>query len=308
MKTSPKDFFLHLGVMVALYAGAGAIINLIFTIIDYVFPNPLSYDYYGYYTSPISWPVAILIIVFPLYIFLSWLLNKDYRTTPEKRTLGIRKWLIYITLFVSGAVIAGDLIFLLYRFLSGEIVTIGFILKVLATFIVAGAIFSYYISDLRDKTRANRNKIYSIVLGVVILGLMIWGFTVFGSPAHQRMLRVDSQRVSDLQGIQWQLANYWQQKQSIPSALTDLNDPISSYMVPMDPETGEAYAYRKTGDSTFGLCANCSLESTDQNSNASFAYPKELAMGMENENWKHEAGRSCFERTIDPERYPPVRI
>lgn len=291
--------------MVALYSGAIALINLVFTIVDHIFPNPNFYGGY-YYTSPISWPVAILIIVYPLYILLSWLLNKEYRVTPEKRTLPIRKWLLYFTLFVSGAVIACDLVFLLYRFLSGEIVTIGFVLKVVVTFIVAGAIFTYYISDLRDTTRANRNKMYAIALGVVILGLIVWGFAIFGSPIKQRMLRADSQKISDLQSIQWQIVNYWQQKQVLPASLEALNDPISSFMVPVDGETGLPYGYRKVDDRKFELCADFNLENSSQME--SMAYPKELGMGRENDNWKHGARRTCFERVIDPELYPPRKI
>lgn len=305
MKTSPKDFFLHLGVMVALYSGAIALINLVFTIIDHIFPIPNFYGGY-YYTSPISWPVAVLIIAYPIYILLSWLLNKDYRVTPEKRTLAIRKWLLYFTLFVSGAVIAGDLVVLLYRFLSGEIVTTGFILKVLTTLIVAGAIFTYYISDLRDTTRASRNKIYAIALGVIIVALIAWGFSIFGSPLKQRLLRADSQKVTDLQTIQWQIVNYWQQKQVLPANLQALNDPISGFVVPVDAQNGVPYGYRTIDSRKFELCADFNLESTNQNE--SIAYPKELGMGRENDNWKHGSKRTCFERVIDPELYPPRKI
>jgi len=29
-------------------------------------------------------------------------------------------------------------------------------------------------------------------------------------------------------------------------------------------------------------------------------------VGPEATNWKHEAGRQCYERAIDPDRYPPT--
>lgn len=308
MKTSPKDFFLQLGAIVALYVGAGALINLIFTILDVVFPNQNFYS--TYYGSPISWPVAILIIVFPIFVLLTWLLNRDFRMAPEKKALGIRKWLLYVTLFVSGGVIAGDLITLLYRFLSGEIITTGFILKVFAIFIIAAGIFGYYISDLRDKTSPARNRIYAIVLGVIILALIVWGFAIFGSPAKQRKLRVDSQKISDLQGIQWQIVTYWQQKQVMPQNLDALTDPISNYAVPKDSETGLAYEYKRTGEKNFELCAIFNLASNDTKYSAlisdrstPISYPEN--MGSVSENWKHAAGRTCFERTIDAELYPP---
>ena len=306
MKTSPKDFFLHLGAMVALYVGAGSLINLILTIVDAVFPNVL-FNYGNYYNySPISTSVAVLIIIFPVFVILSWLLNKDYRTTPEKRTLGIRKWLIYITLFVSGALVAGDLIYLIYTFLSGEIIRAGFIIKVVAVFIVAGSIFAYYISSLRDAFRGGRDKVYAIITAVVILALIIWGFSIFGLPSTQRMYRFDSQKVNDLQSIQYQIVNYWQQKQILPENLGNLSDSISGFAAPKDMDSGKDYEYRKLGDMKFELCADFNLASNDRSSG--MTYPTKPMMGPlgPEENWNHGAGRTCFDRTIDPDLYPPA--
>lgn len=305
MKISPKDFFLHLGVVVTLYTGAGSLINLIFSIIDAVFPNQTYYNYYNY--SPISWAVATLIIVFPLYVLLTWLLNKDYKAFPEKKTFGFRKWLIYLTLFISGGVIAGDLIFLLYRFLGGEIITTGFILKAAVIFIIAGGIFSYYISDLRDTTSSKRNRIYIIAISVIILALIAYGFSIFGSPRTQRLLRADSQKVMDVQSIQWQIVNFWQQKGALPASLNELNDPISGFMVPMDFDTKQPYEYRRISERTFELCAVFNRDSSDANRSTMPAYTEKIGMSG-TDNWQHSVGRTCFERTIDPELYPVRKI
>ncbi len=42
-KTGPKDFFLWLGVLVALYGGISLFITLIFEYANYLFPDPLAY-------------------------------------------------------------------------------------------------------------------------------------------------------------------------------------------------------------------------------------------------------------------------
>jgi hypothetical protein len=304
MKTSPKDFFFHLGVIVALYIGAISLIQLAFRIIDVLHPNIVTGVYYG--STSISWPVATLIIIFPIFILLSWFLNKDYRMYPEKKNLGIRRWLVYITLFVAGVVIAGDLIALLYTFLNGEEITTGFTLKVLAVFLVAGSIFGYYISDLRGKASSKTNKLSAWASGIIILLLVIVGFSIIGSPHTQRLRRIDSQRVSDLQGIQWQIVNYWQQKQKLPDSLDQLNDSISGFRVPTDPQTGKPYTYikRKTTTAeppTFDLCSDFNLPSA----NGSKPYP----IGRtENDNWEHLKGATCFGRNIDPQLYPPRKL
>ena len=299
MKTTPKDFFLNLGVIVALYISAVSVINLAFNIINTAFP-PLDYGTYGYYGSAsISWPVATLIIVFPIFILLFWLLERDYKMMPEKRGLGVRKWLSFITLFLAGIAIASDLIYLLYTFLAGEIVTTGFLLKVLSVLIVAAAIFSYYIIDLREKITSSGRKIYAIVSLVVVVGLIITGFAIVGSPFTQRALRQDNQRISDLQTIQYQIVNFWQQKnQTLPATLADLEYPISGFINPADPETGAPYEYKSLGGRKFELCATFTLSSKSSNNEAR---PLKAYGVLESENWQHAVGRTCFELTIDPE-------
>ena len=143
-KTSAKDFFINLGAIVALYTTVISLINLLFTVINTAYPKIQNgYNYYG--SQSVSWPVATLIIFFPIFILLMWLLEKDYITSPEKQNSGIHKWLTYITLFISGLIIAGDLITVLYYFIDGQELSAGFLLKVLVLLVIATGIFSYYI-------------------------------------------------------------------------------------------------------------------------------------------------------------------
>ncbi len=128
-------------------------------------------------------------------------------------------------------------------------------------------------------------------------------------------MRFDATKTEHLQSIQWQIINYWQQKKAVPAALADLNDPISGFMVPADPQTGASYEFKKTGTMTFELCANFNRESRVNQSNQ-MAYPERgvdmidisqtypTKIGMEQTNWQHGVGRVCFPRTIDPQLYP----
>lgn len=298
MKTSPKDFFLHLGVIATLYTIAISFINLAWRIVDNIFPE----DVYYFFERSISGPVATLIIVFPVFLVLSWLINKEYKKVPEKKELWVRKWLIYITLFVAGIVIIVDLIIVLISFLSGEIITTGFILKSLSVLIVALAIFYYYISDLRGKISSKSNKIYALVTVIVVVGLIIAGFSIIGSPRTQRLLNYDDQKISDLQNIQWQIIDFWQSKGKLPQNLLELSDSISGFKAPLDSQTKNPYKYEITGNLSFELCAEFNLPSQDTYSNSrakTLMYP-----GAEDDNWQHGEGEHCFERTIDPERYP----
>ena len=208
---------------------------------------------------------------------------------------------MWFTLFAAGVAVAGDLVALLYTFLQGE-VTIRFILKVLAVLVVAGGIFSYYYYDLRRPSDASPNRLLVSLAGLLIIASIICGFVTFGSPATQRATRLDNQRASDLGNIQWQVLNHWQANETLPTTLEDLKDEFGGYYVPVDPETKTAYEYTVTGPLTFELCATFERPSDAELMNPSMTRPVDYGFDS---RFPHEAGRTCYTRTIDPEKYPP---
>jgi hypothetical protein len=107
-----------------------------------------------------------------------------------------------------------------------------------------------------------------------------------------------------LQGIQWQAVNYWQRKGAMPNALADLNDSISGYVAPVDPETGVPYEYtlQNAAALKFQICATFSLENQEDRSAAKPLYPYDMG----SQSWNHPAGRHCFDRQIDQQLYPPL--
>src|SRR3989344_1729942 len=196
MKITAKDFFLHIAVVALLYAGTIALLNILFRVINVVFPQVNQYNYYG--SSSISLPVATLIVVFPLFLFLANVLRKGYVNEPSLKEYPVRKWLIYITLFIAGIVLAGDLVVLIYYFLDGQELTAAFLLKILSVLVVTGAIFGYYMDDLKDRLTGSRRNVWRVVAAALVVGSIVAGFSVLGTPARQRMLRYDSQKGSDL--------------------------------------------------------------------------------------------------------------
>ena len=293
-KTSAKDFFLNLGAIVALYTVVISLLNLLFRVINIAFPQTLNtYGYFG--SQSISMPVATIIIFFPIYVLLMWLLEKGYAVEPEKKHLAVRRWLSYITLFVAGLALAGDLVTVLYYFLDGQELTGGFLLKILSVLVVTLMVFMYYISDIRNKLTATYRKVWLGISLVIIATSIIWGFSVLGSPNTQRLIKYDNQKITDIQNLQYQVTNYWQVNGSIPEKWTDMMS---------DPQTQKPYEYKKTGVMTFELCAEFNKENMSQvQRSIDLGYPTKSGM-MENTNWNHGVGRQCFERTIDPIAYP----
>ena len=313
LKLTPRDFFLYLGAMAALYTSAGSLIALFFQYIEVIFPDRLDF-YFDPYSSSIRFSIASLVVVFPLYIFLVKFLNADLRRHPEKKELWIRRWLVYLTLFAAGIAVIGDLVALINTFLGGEI-TVRFVLKVLAVLVVALSVFGYYFLDLRGKWERESGLARWIgwLALIFVFAAVVSGFFIFGSPQTQRLMRFDLQRVADLQMIQSQVVNYWQAKEKLPVSLEDLADPLVGFAVPRDPQNDSPYGYRVVSGLTFNLCANFSRESfapTPQVKTRPFypVYHESVPALADDANWEHGEGEKCFERTIDPEKFPPWQI
>ncbi|KKW35863.1 hypothetical protein A2852_02530 [Candidatus Adlerbacteria bacterium RIFCSPHIGHO2_01_FULL_54_23] len=301
-KITPKDFFLWVGAMATLYGGVVAFIALLFNYVDTIFPNMLRQYSYDPYQSGMSYEMAALIVLAPVFLALMRFIRRDIAHDPARKEIWLRRWVLFLTIFVAGATMIIDLIVLLTSFLRGEDITAGFVLKVLIVFLVAGAGFLHFVADLRGywERQPNRARAVNYGVGVLVLVAIVAGFFIVGTPQQQRLYRFDEQKIADLQQIQSQVVYYWQQKQKLPAALTDLQDPLSYFTLPRDPQ-GEEYKYRATGPRAFELCATFNKESRNSNSAA-----KPVMYNGLNENWQHTAGEACFERTIDPDLYPPA--
>lgn len=310
-KTGPREVFLQLLSMAALYFSAISLGTLLFQFINIYFPDVLRSDYYqreAYFNS-IRWAVAVLVIVFPVYVWSLWYLDKEAKTEPEQKEMRTRKWLLYFTVFASSGVIIGDLITLIFSYLQGEL-TSRFILKIVSVLFIAIAVLGYYLWDLRREKDPKIAKIIGIakwIIMVLVAGLIIFGFYSAGSPQAARERNLDLQRVNDLQGMQSQIIYFWQQKNRLPVNAAELTDTVSGYAAPADPETGQVYEYKVLGALQFELCANFKTQGQSGNVQVAPDIPKSASLALYSDNWQHDIGRVCFQRTIDPQLYKPVK-
>jgi len=296
--------FFYLLMIIMLYASVIAFISLLWQYINVQFPDPLEF-YYSGAVSIMRNAISALVVVWPVFIFMSWMINKDLRADKLKQNTWVRRWLLYLTLFVAAITIIIDLVTLTNSFLSGELTT-RFLLKVLVILVVAVVIFWFYMWELRrDASKvSNRHKFAAITTSVIIVGWIIAGFFIVGTPAEQRQIRFDEQRVNNLQSIQYQVVDYWNQKGVIPSDLDDLSSSIGGFVAPTDPLTGEVYEYQVNGPLEFTLCATFAKDSKDSDfarREPRITFDPFGAPTKGFNSWEHGAGRVCFDRTIDPE-------
>src|SRR5262249_48959382 len=117
----------------------------------------------------------------------------------------------------------------------------------------------------------------AIVFGAIIAGLMI-----VGSPANERMRRLDERRVRDLVAITRAVNGYWTRNSRLPSSLDELLETPGADVESRDPRTGQPYLYGVVGGKTYELCADFQRDS------------REAPPDFFGRFWSHGVGRRCF--------------
>jgi len=150
---SAREAFSYLLLFTTLYLSAYYFGCLLFEFVNLRFPDAASNEYN--WRSPmetIRWSASSVVVAFPIFLLLSRSIYRELARNPIKRLSAIRRWLTYVTLFVTAGFLIGDLTTLVYNALGGEL-TIRFILKVLIVCAIAGTIFGFYLWDLRGEER-----------------------------------------------------------------------------------------------------------------------------------------------------------
>ncbi|NTV41223.1 MAG: hypothetical protein HGA61_03030 [Candidatus Moranbacteria bacterium] len=218
---------------------------------------------------------------------ISKFVNKRIAEGVTSLESGVRKWLTYIVLFFATATVIGDLITLILNFLAGE-TTLQFLLKVLIVLAIAGGIFTYYFWDMR-KNQINENfskinKASAEALLIFLLVVFIGAFFIIDSPAVARQKRIDNQTVNDIRSVDSSIRNYFTQSGKLPQMLADLD---KTGFAPYLQGTNKI-EYVATGDNSYRLCASFERSDIDD---------KDVSFGVQGlVEWKHQAGKACFER------------
>lgn len=93
--------------------------------------------------------IASLLVAYPLFSFFFLRITKRTLDNPRIRALSARKFLIYLTLVVAFIVVIGNIIGLIFNFLSGNI-TVNFLLKFMVIITISGTVFTYYLNQVKE--------------------------------------------------------------------------------------------------------------------------------------------------------------
>jgi len=149
---SARETFLHLLAFAGLYTWVISLIILLFAFINLALPDP-AWSYYGerraYIFPMIRSAMAAIVVSFPLFLFFWRGLLKGIVAFPERARGALRRWLLYLSLFVGAVTLVTDVITLVYYLFEGEL-SLRFVLKVLALFLVVGSVCVYLALTLKS--------------------------------------------------------------------------------------------------------------------------------------------------------------
>src|SRR3989344_6487921 len=96
IKSTPGEVFLYFFWAVTLYVSLSSFVWLLFKFIDQSFPEITDYPDLG----TMRWIIAELVVLFPIFLGISWLINKQISFNPEGLNIRARSWSLSLTLFL----------------------------------------------------------------------------------------------------------------------------------------------------------------------------------------------------------------
>lgn len=334
-KTKALDVFLYIGIAISLIVSVTNFLQVIFAAVDRKFIDILQVvSYIDHSASDMRFAIASLIVMFPVYLILSWYVAQDIKKFLYKQDIFIRKAMIYCTLFIAILTLIGTLVSVIYNYLGGDL-SMSFGLKALSVFVVALGLFGYYYYSLH-RNHAKETVVPLIsggLVSVIIVVLIGWSISIIGSPESMRAMKIDNVRLSDISGIQGQIINRVQMSDKLPVSLGELTNAINEYQAPVDPITKEAYVYKvvqqpviKTNLTTnkkemiteaiFEICGTFDtvrnvdtrgqtipMDKGGMMSESFYSASNYYYEGDMSPFWNHGKGTVCFKRIISPDMY-----
>jgi hypothetical protein len=126
------------------------------------------------------------------------------------------------------------------------------------------------------------NKAFAATASAAALAAVGIGLYLGGSPAEQRLLRIDEERLNGLRTLAQAIDAHWIANRTLPSDMNRLID-AQRLRMPVDPVSEAPYEYEILGADRYRLCATFDRPSPD--------------VGVP-DFWRHDAGRRCFD--IEP--------
>lgn len=295
---SPREAFQYLVLFLALYLGAWHLGHLQFALVNHLLPDAANW-HASLDKGTVRWSLATVLIVLPLFAWLSGRIGQAVARQPIKRLSPVRRWLTYLTLFLAAGVLVGDLTTLVYHLLGGEL-TLRFVLKVGVVALIAGAVFGYYLHDLRHEEEpagqasapARPGRWLLGAAALLALATVVAVLALTPGPGQRRLQQRDAATVSDLQQLQQAIVVWQRQHQALPADLARVaaQPGIALPLAPADG--GPGYRYAVLDAHSYQLCAHFHTDTAAPHD------PRQRNAGAAFGDWPHPSGEHCFVRRV----------
>lgn len=264
---SAREAFLYIVYFALLGVVAGYVGALSFGFVELAFEDDLRGRDWRSGASSLRWGIASLVVGFPIFLYLGNRLSAARQRHPERRTSRVRAWLTYVTLIFAAVTLIGDLVAVVYQFLSGEMGA-RFLAKAVIVGAISGAIlWNYTRAAERDDAGADwPGRILAGVTSLIVIALIVWAFTVVRSPQAARANIADDERLQDLRKIVRLVDCHRTYIGEIPDDLAGMAARLEEQRggrpvapgcaedLPDDPRTGAPYAYAPQTNDRYQLC------------------------------------------------------
>ncbi|MBU4082656.1 hypothetical protein KKB98_01765 [Patescibacteria group bacterium] len=239
-------------------------------------------------SDQLKFAISALIVSAPIFYITARQIFKNLFSGALDKDSQIRKWLTYFILLISSVVMTGWLIAVVNAFLDGEL-TLKFILKALTAIGIAAIVFTFYLYDIKRENvmGAKDNVIRAYFYGSLAIVIAVFASSLFivESPTATRDRKKDNEVLSKLQSLDNSIRNYYLENEKLP---VDFGELMAEFNYLGDKDFKEL-EYVVKEEKTFELCANFRISNEDESDISHDIYGKE---------WRHDAGRQCFERKI----------
>lgn len=264
---SAREAFLYIVYFALLGVIAGYVGALSFAFIEVMFADDLASRNWRNSVSSLRWGIAALVVGYPIFLYLGARLAARRRADPERRSSRVRAWLTYITLMFAALILIGDLVSVVYHFLSGELGA-RFLAKAGVVAAISGAILWNY---GRDAERSDASvdwlgRALALIATLVTAALVVWAFTVVRTPQTARAELADNERLRDLGVLTRQIDCHRTYFGELPRDLESLDEKLTGRVssepvalgcgaeVPVDPVTKVPYVYTHLEGDAYQVC------------------------------------------------------
>jgi hypothetical protein len=289
--TSPKDIFLQLFATAMLYLSIIATFIVTFSLIDWYIPSsadtyPNTVDQLG---GMISFPLAMLVVAFPLLVVTTYHLYKRMKDNDALRTSTARAWLINLTLFLAAIIISVTAITVVYSYFNGDLTLRTFVKSIAVVLISVLTILWYKGGEERVGLEKTQYAVSGVSL-IIFISLVVLGVVAMGSPVERRMLRED-------QELRYRVQNAYYNVES------QLYNADETTVLPEEVYTEAGVTYTRLTDTTATVCATFQTE-YDASKESYYSKPMPMQLGegdrrLIQPEWSHGEGNVCFTITLE---------